>query len=350
MTHFAGWEMPVQYAGVIAEHRAVRSAAGLFDLSHMGEIEVRGGDALAYLNHTLTNDASVLGVGQAQYTLIPYTDGTVVDDAILYRLRDRWLLVVNASNRAKDLDWLRHEALGFADVRLRDVSDDTALIALQGPRAAEILAPLTTVDVSSLPGFHAAEGAVSGVPALMARTGYTGEDGFELFVAPEDAPRLWDALLDAGRPLGLVPAGLGAPDTLRLEARMALYGHELSEDTNPLEAGLGWAVKLEKGDFVGREALAREKKLGPARRLVGFELLGPGVPRAQQPVLHRGEHVGMVTSGTHSPTLNKPVGLAYVPVRLGGPGSEFEVLVRDRPVRARVVPTPFYKRRKGEDA
>jgi aminomethyltransferase len=350
MVPFAGWEMPVQYSGVLAEHRAVRAAAGLFDLSHMGEFEIRGEDAPAFLNHSLTNDATLLAVGQAQYTLIPYTDGGIVDDAILYRLPDRWLLVVNASNRLKDLEWLEHQRLGFEGAELRDVSDGCALIAVQGPLSEAILRPHTHADLGGLPPYQALEASVGGASALVARTGYTGEDGFELFVSPGDAPGLWDLLLRAGEPHGLIPAGLGARDTLRLEARMALYGHELSEHTNPYEAGLGWAVKLDKGDFVGREALEREKRLGPARKLVGFELLGRGVPRAEQPILQGGEQVGHVTSGTHSPTLSKPIGLGYVPTRLSKVDTELEVLIRERPVRARVVKTPFYKRQRGESA
>ncbi len=344
---FAGWSMPVQYTGVIEEHRAVRTAAGLFDLSHMGELEIRGEEALDFLNHSLTNDASRLQLGQAQYTLIPYTDGTLVDDAILYRLADRYLLVVNASNREKDLEWLQHQALGFSGVEITDVSDATGLVAIQGPRSQEILQPLTDADLTRLKYYYATECRVCGVEALLARTGYTGEDGFEVFVASEDAERVWDCLLEAGRPLGLVPVGLGARDTLRLEAKMALYGHEISDQTNPIEAGLGWAVKLDKGDFIGREALEREKKLGPARMLVGFELLDRGVPRAEQPIEKDGEHIGFVTSGTHSPTLNKPIGLGYVPIRYSKPDTEINVIIRGKPVRARMVRTPFYKRERG---
>lgn len=347
MVPFAGWEMPVQYEGVIAEHRAVRQAAGVFDLSHMGEIEVRGNGALAFLNFVLTNDASRLEVGQAQYTLLTYTDGTVADDTILYRLPDHYLLVVNASNREKDLDWLQHQSLGFGNVELRDVSDQTALIALQGPQAEAVLAPLTDLDLTTLRYYRAAEAYVSGLPALIARTGYTGEDGFELFLNNEAAPKVWDSLLAAPETR---PVGLAARDTLRLEAGLALYGRELTEDINPYEAGLGWAVKMEKGDFSGREALEREKKLGPARKLVGFELLDRGVPRAEQDVRKHGEHVGFVTSGTHSPTLNKPIGLAYVPTRYSRVSTDLEIMIRGRPVPARVVEKPFYKRSKGEQA
>lgn len=347
MVAFAGWDMPVQYEGVIVEHRAVRQAAGVFDLSHMGEIEVRGNGALAFLNFALTNDASRLEVGQAHYTLLTYPDGTVADDTILYRLPDRYFLVVNASNREKDLDWLQHQSLGFSEVEMRDVSSETALIALQGPLAESVLAPLTELDLTALRYYRAAQSNVAGLPALVARTGYTGEDGFELFVSNDAAPEVWSGLLAAPQAR---PVGLAARDTLRLEAGMALYGHELSEAINPYEAGLGWAVKLEKGDFSGREALERERKLGPARKLVGFEMLDRSVPRAEQEVRKLGEHVGFVTSGTHSPTLNKPIGMAYVPVRYSRVGTDLEVMIRDRPVPARVVEKPFYKRSKGEQA
>ncbi len=347
MVPFAGWSMPVQYTGVIEEHRAVRTRAGLFDLSHMGEFEVRGEQAVAFLNHALTNDASRLAMGQAQYTLIPYTDGTLVDDAILYRLPGRYLLVVNASNIDKDLEWLQHQLLGFPDVELTDKSAETALVALQGPLSEQVLAPLTDADLSNLEYYYALDTRVCGAPALLARTGYTGEDGFEVFVSPEDASAVWDGLLEAGRPVGLMPVGLAARDTLRLEAKMALYGHEISDQTNPIEAGLGWAVKLDKGDFVGREALEREKKLGPARKLVGFELKDRGVPRAEQSLYKDGEHIGFVTSGTHSPTLGKAIGLGYVPARYAAPGTEIQVMIRDKAARALVVKTPFYKREKG---
>ncbi len=347
MVPFAGWMMPVQYTGVLEEHRAVRSGAGLSDLSHMGEIEISGEQALSFLNYALTNDAAKLEPGSAQYTLIPYTDGTIVDDAILYRLEDRYLLVVNASNVVKDLDWLRHQALGFPASEMRDVSDQTALVAIQGPCSEEVLRPLMDADVATLGYYHAAQATVGGASALVARTGYTGEDGFEIFVGSGDATRVWHALLTQGKPLGLIPVGLAARDTLRLEAKMALYGHEISDQTNPVEAGLGWAVSLEKGDFVGREALEREKRLGPARKLIGFELLELGVPRAEQPIYKDGVQVGFVTSGTYSPTLNKPIGLGYVPIRFSRLETEFDILIRYRPVRARVVRTPFYKRERG---
>lgn len=350
MVPFAGWSMPVQYSGLIEEHRRVRSAAGLFDLSHMGEFEISGGRALEFLNYSCTNDASRLQMGQAQYTLIPYTDGTLVDDCILYRLPDRYILVVNAGNRGKDLDWLNHQLLGFPSAELRDVSMETALIAIQGPLSGEILQPLTGTDLSRLEYYHALETVVCDTPVVLARTGYTGEDGFEIFLPAAGAERVWSSLLEAGAPRGMLPVGLGARDTLRLEAKMALYGHEISEQTNPIEAGLGWAVKLDKGDFVGREALEREKKLGPARRLVGFELIDRGVPRSEQAILKDGEHIGFVTSGTHSPTLNKPIGLGYVPTRFAKPDTVLDVLIRERPVPARVVKTPFYKRERGASA
>ena len=347
MVPFAGWTMPVQYTKVINEHRAVRSTAGLFDLSHMGEFEICGAQALAFLNFALTNDAGKLEPGTAQYTLIPYTDGTIVDDAILYRLDDRYLLVVNASNVEKDLDWLQHQALGFPTAEIRDVSAETTLIAIQGPFSEAVLQPMTDADLKALGYYHAVETRVCGVPALLARTGYTGEDGFEIFATPGDATHVWHTVLTAGEPLGLTPVGLAARDTLRLEAKMALYGHEISDQTNPIEAGLGWAVSLDKGDFVGREALEREKRLGPARKLIGFEMIERGVPRAEQPIFKDGAHVGFVTSGTYSPTLDKPIGLGYVPARFSRQETEIDILIRDRPVRARVVRTPFYKRERG---
>lgn len=350
MVPFAGWEMPVQYSGVVAEHKNVRNAAGLFDLSHMGEFEITGAQAEEFLNHTLTNNVSRLAVGQAQYTLIPYTDGTIADDAILYRLEDRYLLVVNASCREKDLEWMEHEKLGYPAAVLRDASSETALVAVQGPNSERIVSQVTEEDVAGLRYYHAMATEVCGVSALVARTGYTGEDGFEIFLDPSSAEAIWNCLQDAGSGFGLLPAGLGARDTLRLEASMALYGHEISEQTNPIEAGLGWAVKLDKGDFVGREALEREKKLGPARKLVGFELVDRGVPRADQPIAKNGEQVGFVTSGTHSPTLNKPIGMGYVPTRYSKPGTEIEILIRERLVRAVVVAMPFYKRQKGENS
>jgi aminomethyltransferase len=340
---FAGYEMPVQYpSGITAEHRAVRTAAGLFDVSHMGEFEVRGPQALDLVQHVTTNDASRLEVGQAQYSTLPAEDGTLLDDLLVYRFDDHYLLVVNASNRERDLEWIRRFA-GRFDAELRDRSDEIALLALQGPKAAAVLAPLTDVDLESIAYYHFREGRVAGRPAVVSRTGYTGEDGFELYVANEDAAPLWRALLEAGAPEGVVPAGLGARDSLRLEMGYALYGNDLDERRTPLEAGLGWVVKLDKGEFVGRDALVRQKEAGVAERLAGFRLLERGFPRHGYPVRHEGEPAGEVTSGVLSPSLGQGIGMAYLPAAAAKPGTRIEVMIRDQPVPAEVVRPPFYR-------
>lgn len=350
---FAGWEMPVQYAGVIDEHRAVRTAAGLFDVSHMGEIRVRGGGAEAFLQHLTPNDVGKLSDGRAHYSGLLTERGTYLDDLLIYRLAaDDFLVVVNAANRERDVAWVRERAAEAAaaaantDFEVADVSDDYALLALQGPRALSILAPLTATDLGAIRYYGFASGDVAGVPALLSRTGYTGEDGFELYVAPGDAAGLWERLLAAGSGDGLVPAGLGARDTLRLEAAMALYGHELDEETTPYEAGLGWVVKLDKGDFVGRDALAAQRDGGIGRRLIGFEVKGRGIAREGHAVRAGGEAVGRVTSGTWSPTLEKAVGMAYVPPGLAEPGRELTIEVRGKEIAAAVVELPFYRRSK----
>jgi aminomethyltransferase len=341
---FAGWEMPVQYTGVIDEHRAVRTAAGLFDVSHMGEVLVTGSGAEAFLQGLTPNDVSKLAVGRAHYSGLLTERGTYVDDLLVYRLaEDVFLLVVNASNRVADLEWIRGRVSG-EEVRVEDVSDDYALLALQGPAAITILATVADADHSGLRYYAFARGKVAGREALISRTGYTGEDGFELYVAPEAAEAVWEALLAAGRDRGLVPAGLGARDTLRLEAAMALYGHELDRDTTPWEAGLDWVVKMGKGDFVGRPALARQKDEGPARALAGFEVEGRGIARQGHAVLLGDEVVGRVTSGTFSPTFERALGLAWVPAGMAEPGRRIDIEVRGRRLPARLVETPFYKR------
>jgi aminomethyltransferase len=343
MVEFAGWEMPVQYAGILDEHEAVRTRAGLFDVSHMGEVVFRGPRALASLQRLFTNDLSRCADGQAQYGCLCRESGGIVDDVVVYRRSAEDLLVcVNAGNRTKDFEWLRDGAAG-ADVR--NESDDWAQLALQGPLAAQLLQRLTNVNLSALRSFRFAPGEVAGASCLVARTGYTGEDGFELFCAPADAPRLWDALLEAGAHEKLQPAGLGARDSLRLEMAYRLYGQDMTDDTSPLEAGLGWVVKLDKGDFVGRDALVRQKEQGLARKLVGFELTDAGIARHGYPVLQDGRKVGEVTSGTKSPSLKLPIGLAYVPPALAAEGSTFHVEIRGRPAAAKVVKTPFYTRK-----
>jgi aminomethyltransferase len=345
MVDFAGWEMPVQYSSIIAEHEAVRSAAGLFDVSHMGEIEFTGPGALSGANALLSNDLNRCVNGQAMYSGLLNERGGFVDDVVAYRFSpERVLICVNASNREKDFRWMSERAKAVAALNR---SDDYAQLALQGPKAAAVLQRMTSVDLSKLGAYRFTEGKVGEVGCIVSRTGYTGEDGFELYCAPADVERLWFALLEEGRDEELRPAGLGARDSLRTEMRYALYGNDIDDDHTPLEAGLGWIVKLDKGEFVGREALQRQKAEGVCRKLVGFELTGSGVPRHGYPILSDGRKVGEVTSGTLGPSVKKPIGMGYVPVELANEGSTFEVDIRNRPVSARVVKTPFWKKELG---
>ena len=345
MVEFGGWEMPVEYSGISAEHVAVRQQAGLFDVSHMGEIEIAGADALAAVQRMTCNDAAALEVGQAQYSVLTTDEGTCVDDLLVYRLSgEHYLLVVNAANIDKDYAWMRQHAEQCGDAVAVNASSRYALVALQGPRAAEILQPLTGVELSALGYYWFATGEVAAVRATISRTGYTGEDGFELFVAPQVVERVWNAVLEAGEPAGLVPAGLGARDTLRLEAGMRLYGNDMDESTTVLEAGLGWTVAWEKGPFAGREALSRQKADGLSRKLVGFEVLDRGIARHGHDVYVDDAKVGVVTSGTQTPFLKKAIGMAYVPAEASRPDSELTIDVRGRNLRARVVRLPFYKR------
>jgi aminomethyltransferase len=342
MVAFGGWDMPVQYRGILEEHRAVRSAAGLFDVSHMGEVEVRGPSALAALQRLTTNDVSRLQVGQVQYSALATDAGTFVDDLTVYRLaQDHYVVTLNASNIEKDVRWMRERTPG---VEFIDRSDETALVAIQGPQALRILQQLTSADLAAIPYYWSARGTVVGEAAVLSRTGYTGEDGFEIYLSPHRVAALWNALLEAGSSLGLVPCGLGARDTLRLEAKMALYGNDIDEQHTVLEADLGWIVKLQKGEFIGREALSRQKAEGITRKLVGFEMVGRGIARTHYPILKGGERIGEVTSGAPSPWLRKNIGLGYVAVAHAAVGTEIEILIRDQPVAARVVQTPFYKR------
>ena len=348
---FAGWLMPVQYAGILQEHHAVRNAAGLFDLGHMGQVEIAGDDALSFLQWATSNDVSRLAPGDAQYALLTNPAGGVVDDIIIYRYPDddlqRYMVVVNASNRTKDVDWLRGQRAERSDLRVavNDISDRIGMIAIQGPRAEWIVQPLTATELPALEPFHWTRSEVAGFEAMVARTGYTGEDGFEFYTPIEQIGGLWDGLVAAGRGDGLAPIGLGARDTLRLEARMPLYGNELGDDIGPLEAGLGWAVALEKGDFVGREPIARMKTSGPPRRTVGFRLVErSGAARHGYPVSVGGCEVGHVTSGAMSPTLGQNIGLALVERDAAGIGKPLTVSVRGRPVTAEQVKTPFYRR------
>ena len=345
MVPFGGWDMPVEYSGLIAEHMAVRTAAGLFDVSHMGQFEVEGEGALAFLQRVTSNNVAKLVDGQAQYSALPMPSGCPVDDVIVYRRSERrYLVVVNASNVEKDWAWLlaqKPEACG-----LHNLSDQYALLALQGPKAEAILRALTPLDLASIGFYRFAEGEVNGRPSIVARTGYTGEDGFEIFASPADAPALWRKLVEAGAPHGLLPAGLGARDTLRLEARMMLYGNDMDETTTLVEAGLGWIVSTDetKGDWNGRAVLAAQKSGGAPRKLVGFEMVERGIPRHGYPVFVDGQPSGTVTSGTFAPFLQKSIGLCYVPAARAAAGTPLEVEIRGRRVQARVVPTPFYKR------
>lgn len=344
MVSFAGWLMPAQYSGILDEHRTVRAAAGLFDVSHMGEIWIEGAGALETVQRLITNDAARLSVNQALYSPMCYPDGGVVDDLLVYRTAsDRYLLVVNAANRERDLAWITEHAGWTA--RITDRSDETALVALQGPASPEILRSRTDAPLEQLRYLWCMEGQVSGFDCLISRTGYTGEDGFEIFTAPEAAPALWESLLEAGRNSGLKPAGLGARDTLRFEAGLPLYGQELSPEITPLEADLAPFVKLEKGEFLGREALLRQHEQGPARRLVGFEVLDRGIPRSGYPLKNQdGERIGWVSSGTFAPTLEKNLGLGFVASEYAALGTDIFVEIRGRQLRARVVPRRFYRR------
>lgn len=349
MMPFAGWWMPVSYSGVMDEHRAVRCAAGLFDVSHMGEVIVSGKQAEAFLQFATPNDVAWLEIGQAHYSSLLTAAGTYLDDVLVYRMEpDEFLVVVNAANSARDFEHLRALAerdFGDAgDLSIRDVSDAWALLALQGPAAASILEGLADAPLDTLGYYRCRWGSVAGKKAFLARTGYTGEDGFEIFVEAGEAPVVWRKLLAAGARDGLLPAGLGARDTLRTEAAMALYGHEIDEDTNPFEARLGWTIKLDKGPFVGREALLEVKARGPERKLVGFEINDRGIARTGYPVLVDGAPVGRVTSGTFSPTLEKAIGMAYLPSDLAGVGRELEIDRRGNRLGAVQVRLPFYKR------
>jgi aminomethyltransferase len=346
MVPFAGYGMPVQYRSIIEEHRAVRSAVGIFDLSHMGEIEVTGEEAVAFLRYALVSDSGALEIGQAQYSMVCQEDGGIIDDLIVYRLEGgRFWLVCNASNRAAVLEQLT--ALlerGDFGASLEDRSDRTALVAPQGPHAAALLAGLTDLDLDAIGNYRSAQGSVAGVDCLVARTGYTGEDGFELFCDARDARRVWEGVAGAGETHGARPCGLGARDTLRLEAGMPLYGNELSRETNPFEVNLGRVVKLDKGEFIGRAALQAVQQAGPGRKLIGLRMLDNAIPRSGYPVHAGGKAVGHVTSGTLSPTLGEKIGMALVPAGLAGVGNAFEVVVRDRPYRAEQVKLPFYRR------
>jgi aminomethyltransferase len=343
MVEFGGWEMPVQYRGVIAEHVAVRDCAGLFDVSHMGEVEVRGPRSMDLCQRITANDVSRLKSGQAQYSLLLNENGGIVDDIVVYKLEaDHFFLCVNAANTEKDFHWIKEKTEGMAEIE--NSSSRYVQLALQGPLAEKILQRLTQLRLEEMRPFHFLFGEVSSIRCLVSRTGYTGEDGFELYCESDEGERLWDHLIEGGSDLGLQPAGLGARDTLRLERALPLYGHELDETTTPLEAGLEWVTKLSKESFLGREALLKQKQEGIGRRLIGLELVEPGIARSHYPILKQGRPIGQVTSGTKSPTLGRSIALGYVAREEAGLGNNIEIEIRDRKVGARIVSLPFYRR------
>ena len=350
MVEFGGWDMPVQYpAGTVSEHLRTRTHAGLFDVSHMGEVDVRGPDAIPFVNRLASNDASKLTDGQAQYSALTTPEGTVIDDLLVYRFaEDHLLLVVNAGTTEKDWDWISSHH-GTEKVQLRNASAEYCQIAIQGPDALSILQQITTVPLDEIKYYHFTEDKVDNVPAIISRTGYTGEDGFEVYAAANKAEQLWNKILEVGKygaEYGVLPCGLAARNTLRLEAGMCLYGHEIDETTTLLEANLGWICKLNKGDFIGRETLQKQKEEGIKRKLIGFEVTDRGIARDGQEILIDGQRAGKVTSGSPAPFLKKNIGMGYVPAEFAIEGRAIEIDVRGRMVNAKVVPLPFYKRPK----
>jgi aminomethyltransferase len=345
MVEFGGWDMPVEYSGIVQEHMAVRTAGGLFDVSHMGQIEIAGKDALKAVQHITSNDAGKLADGQVQYSALMTPEGTFVDDVLTYRLTpEHFMLVVNASNIMKDFNWITQHIAGIGDAVAVNTSSRYALIAIQGPVAQQVLQGLTGVDLAAIKYYWFTTGEVANVRVTISRTGYTGEDGFEIFVPPASAEHVWNALLVAGKPHGVVPAGLGARDTLRLEAGMRLYGNDMDETTTVVEADLNWIVGWKKESFIGADVLKQQKAEGAPRKLVGFEVLDRAIARHGYDVYVDGEKAGVVTSGTQTPYLKKAIGMAYLPAAKAAVETEFEIDVRGRRVKAKVVPMPFYKR------
>lgn len=345
MVDFGGWDMPVQYKGIVEEHNAVRTAVGLFDVSHMGEIEIRGPEALKLVDHVSTNAATRLATGQVHYSGLLYEHGGFVDDILVHKVADdSYFLCVNASNQEKDFEHIR--AHNKFDCEVEFASPRYAQIAVQGPKAIDVLSKLTGIDLGAIRYYWFTDGEVAGFKARVARTGYTGEDGFEVYLDPSHAASLWAQLLDAGAEFGIKQCGLGARNTLRLEAAMSLYGHEIGPSITPLDAGLGWIVKMDKGDFIGRDALVKQKERGITRKLVGFEMRGRGIARDGYEVVVDGALAGWVTSGSPAPTLNKNIGLCFLPVDRAKVGEKIGILIRNQTVDAEVVPTPFYKRSK----
>jgi aminomethyltransferase len=350
MVEFGGWEMPVQYSGILDEHHTVRSAAGLFDTDHMGQFKVTGPDALAFLQYMLSSDLATLELNEARYAILCYADGTCVDDTFVYKLpgatkraRPHYMVVVNASNREKDFAWMNAHRGGFK-VELRDLSDELCMIAFQGPKAESVLQKIESFDLSSIKYHRAREFKIHGERGLLARTGYTGEDGFELFVPVKYGKHVWDAILEAGKDESVKPIGLGARDSLRFEAKMPLYGHEIDAHTTPIEAGLGWACDFSKM-FIGRDCLFKRKLEGVTKKLVGFEMIDRGIARKDYEIAKDGRAIGIVTTGMFAPTLQKNIGLGFVAPEFAAIGTEFDVIVRGKPLKARVVKTPFYANR-----
>ena len=347
MVPFAGWDMPVEYSGITAEHTAVRTRAGLFDVSHMGQIEVAGKNAMTVVDKLVCSDVAALQIGQAKYSGLLTPGGTFVDDVLVYRMApSHFMIVANASNVQKDYAWIAEHVKAVGDAAAVDSSSRYALLALQGPASRDILQPLTGVELGELRPYWFANGEVANARATISRTGYSGEDGFEIFVPPNMADRVWQAVLESGRSADVIPCGLGARDTLRLEAAMRLYGNDIDESTTVLEAGLEWTVSWTKADFVGRDVLVQQREKGLERVIVGLEMVDRGIARHGYPIVRDGRPVGVVTSGTQTPFLKKAIAMAYVPPDLSSPGSEIEVDVRGRPSKARVVPLPFYKRKR----
>ncbi|MDF2949670.1 MAG: glycine cleavage system protein, partial [Sedimentibacter sp.] len=342
---FGGWALPVEYSGILLEHEAVRTAAGLFDVSHMGEITVKGEEAEKFIQFIVTNDISVLSNNQIAYTTMCYQDGGVVDDLLVYKYSNTdYLLVVNASNTDKDFEWIENHV--FGNVEVKNVSNDYAQLALQGPQAQSVMQKLTADDLNEIKFYHFKENVnVGGINVLVSRTGYTGEDGFELYVASSDGSRLWDLLMETGKDEKLVPAGLGARDTLRFEAALPLYGQEIDKDITPLEAGLGFSVKLAKEDFIGKEVLSRQKSEGVNRKVIGFEMIDRGIPRSHYEVYADGKKIGYVTTGSFSPTLKKNIGLALIEAEYSKEGTEIEISIRNKNLKAVVIKKPFYTKR-----
>jgi aminomethyltransferase len=346
MVQFAGWDMPVQYAGPLQEHLSVRTRAGIFDVSHMGELEIKGPNAQASIQRLTCNDIRSLAISQCQYSALTTPKGTFVDDLVIYRMApDHFFLCVNASNQEKDFEWIRENS--FSNTEIIFSSDEFSQLAIQGPRALEILQPLTGIRLAAMKYYRFDRGRFAGVDAIVSRTGYTGEDGFEVYCSPSKTETVWAQIMEAGKPCGLEPVGLAARNTLRLEAGLLLYGNDMDETTSVLEANLGWICKFQKGDFIGRQELLRQRDSGVKRILAGFEMIDRGIARDHYFAEMGGERIGIVTSGSPALFLKKNIGLAYLPVEHAATGTQFDVVIREKPVRAQVVPTPFYRRAAG---